>query len=33
LEDVKIGEYADWAKKSDQMPLMITFEGEKFKLV
>jgi exodeoxyribonuclease-3 len=26
LEDVEIGEYADWAKKSDHMPIVITFK-------
>ena len=31
LENVEIGEYADWAKRSDHMPPMITLEDEKFK--
>lgn len=26
LKNVEIGDYADWVKKSDHMPLMITFE-------
>lgn len=25
LENMEIGEYADWVKKSDHMPLMISF--------
>ena len=33
LENVEIGEYADWAKKSDHMPLMITFINENSKMV
>ncbi|MCX6679304.1 MAG: endonuclease/exonuclease/phosphatase family protein [Methanothrix sp.] len=30
LENVEIGEYSDWAKKSDHMPLMITFNERQF---
>lgn len=31
LKNVEIGEYADWAKKSDHMPLMITFMDQQFR--